>query len=304
MKRVFIIHGWAGWPEEAWFPWLKVELENKGFVVSVPAMPDAAAPKMESWIPFLAQLVGKADSQTFFVGHSIGCQTIIRYLETLPANIKIGGCVFVAGWYDLRNLDTEEEKRIAGPWVKTPRNDAKIKNILSDKAIAIFSDDDPWVDSKNIIDWQVKAGAQTLLLRGQGHFNEESGIKELPEALKAVLELATPRTISLGDFAKLDIRMGKVLAAERIPNADKLLKLTIDTGEGSPRTICSGIAQFYKPEELIGKLVPVLANLAPRRMKGIESQGMVLMASDTADGGRTPVLLLPMKALPPGSPVQ
>lgn len=85
--------------------------------------------------------------------------------------------------------------------------------------------------------------------------------------------------ISYEDFDKLDLRVGKVLEAEKVPKADKLLKLTVDLGF-EKRTILSGIAEYYKPEELIGKLVTVVANLAPRKIRGIESQGMLLMAGN------------------------
>jgi methionyl-tRNA synthetase len=85
--------------------------------------------------------------------------------------------------------------------------------------------------------------------------------------------------ISFEDFAKIDLRVGKVIAAEKVEKADKLLKLTIDMG-AEQRTVVSGIAQQYKPEELTGKLVTLDANLKPRKMRGIESQGMILMAED------------------------
>ncbi len=305
MKRVFIIHGWDGNPNEGWFPWMKAELEKRGFSVMIPLMPDAATPKLETWIPFIAGQVGKVDEQTYFIGHSIGCQAIIRYLSTLPVETKIGGAVFVAGWYDVRNLETEEEKQIAGPWVETPRDDVKIKKILNGQAAAIFSDDDKWVDLKNIDHWKEKAGVQnTILMSGKGHFNDESGTKELPEALNALLGLAKPKLITIDEFAKSDIRIGKIVNAERITGADKLLKLTIDLGEGAPRTICSGVAQYYQPEELVGKKVPVITNLPPRKMKGIESQGMVLFGIDETNGGHAPVMLNPHKDLPEGSPVQ
>lgn len=81
------------------------------------------------------------------------------------------------------------------------------------------------------------------------------------------------------DFDKIDLRVGKVLTAERVPKADKLLKLTVDLGS-EQRTILSGIAEYYQPEELVGKLVTVVANLAPRKIRGIESQGMLLMAGN------------------------
>lgn len=85
--------------------------------------------------------------------------------------------------------------------------------------------------------------------------------------------------ITYDDFDKIDLRVGKVLEAERVPKADKLLKLTVDLGF-EKRTILSGIAEYYKPEELVGKLVTVVANLAPRKIRGIESQGMLLMAGN------------------------
>jgi methionyl-tRNA synthetase len=87
--------------------------------------------------------------------------------------------------------------------------------------------------------------------------------------------------IQYDDFAKLDIRTGTILAAEAVPKADKLLKLTIDIGI-EKRTVVSGIAKHFKPEEVVGKKVLLLANLAPRKLRGVESQGMVLMAEDAA----------------------
>lgn len=90
-------------------------------------------------------------------------------------------------------------------------------------------------------------------------------------------------TISYDDFSKLDIRVGTVLECVKVPKADKLLKFTIDDGFGEHRTIVSGISKFYKPEELVGKQVCFIANLAPRKLKGIESQGMILSALN-ADG--------------------
>jgi methionyl-tRNA synthetase len=88
--------------------------------------------------------------------------------------------------------------------------------------------------------------------------------------------------IAFDDFAKMDLRIGTIVEAEKVPKADKLLKLTVDLGF-EKRTVVSGIALHYKPEEIIGQQVTLLCNLAPRKMKGIESQGMILMAED-ADG--------------------
>ncbi len=85
--------------------------------------------------------------------------------------------------------------------------------------------------------------------------------------------------IDITDFTKVDLRVGQVLSAERIPKADKLLLLSVDVGEEKPRTILAGIAEHYTPEELVGRKIAVVANLKPRKMRGHESQGMLLAAS-------------------------
>jgi methionyl-tRNA synthetase len=86
--------------------------------------------------------------------------------------------------------------------------------------------------------------------------------------------------IEFPDFAKIDLRVGTVTACEKVEKADKLLKLTVDLGETEPRTIVSGIAMHFTPDEVVGNQVVVVANLAPRKMRGIESEGMILMAED------------------------
>ena len=85
--------------------------------------------------------------------------------------------------------------------------------------------------------------------------------------------------VTFDDFSKMDIRVGQVMAAEKVEKADKLLKLTVNTGLDT-RTVVSGIAEHYSPEEVIGKKVSILMNLAPRKIRGVESQGMILMAED------------------------
>jgi len=105
--------------------------------------------------------------------------------------------------------------------------------------------------------------------------------------------------IAFDDFSRLDIRIGKVVHAEAMPKSDKLLKLVVDSGL-EKRTILSGIAKHYKPEDLIGKQVTFIANLAPRKMMGVESNGMILMAEDK-DG--TLRLIRPIDEVSPGSRV-
>lgn len=107
--------------------------------------------------------------------------------------------------------------------------------------------------------------------------------------------------ISFEEFAKLDLRAGTITSAERIPKADKLLKLAIEIGEAAPRTVVSGIAQHFEPEKLIGQQVLLLCNLEPRKMRGVESHGMVLMGEDA--NGKL-VFVQPSAAVPNGSEVR
>ncbi|MBV8069151.1 MAG: methionine--tRNA ligase [Acidobacteriaceae bacterium] len=110
---------------------------------------------------------------------------------------------------------------------------------------------------------------------------------QTPPASAAEPGEADQNLISIDDFAKLDLRVGEVTAAETVKGADKLLHLKVDIGEAQPRTIVAGIALAYKPEQLVGRKVVIVANLQPRKLRGLTSQGMIVAAS--TDGG-LPVL--------------
>ncbi|MCA1592228.1 MAG: methionine--tRNA ligase [Acidobacteria bacterium] len=105
--------------------------------------------------------------------------------------------------------------------------------------------------------------------------------------------------INIDDFVKVEMRVGEILTAERVPKADKLLRFTIDLGEAAPRQILAGIAQYYEPENLIGRKVAVVSNLQPRKLRGFESQGMVLAASVGEEG--RPVLATFTEDVPNGA---
>jgi methionyl-tRNA synthetase len=102
-------------------------------------------------------------------------------------------------------------------------------------------------------------------------------------AASAAAAQAAPEKIGIEDFAKVEMRVGQIKTAERIVGADKLLKLTVDIGT-EIRQICAGIAQFYEPEKLIGRKVAVVVNLAPRKLRGVESNGMIVAASVGPEG--------------------
>jgi methionyl-tRNA synthetase len=118
-------------------------------------------------------------------------------------------------------------------------------------------------------------------------------------------EAAVKPEISFEEFAKVDLRVARIVEAEDHPNADRLLKLRLDDGSGEDRQICAGIKGHYEPGELIGKRIVIVANLAARKIRGEESRGMLLAASDSSKGSeeRAVVLLTPMGEIGAGATV-
>ena len=195
VKRVFIIHGWEGSPGEGWYPWLKKELEKKGFEVYVPEMPNTEHPKIDEWTSKIKEIIPNPDENTFFVGHSIGGQAILRYLEKLQDDVKIGGVIFVSGWFDLTEFSytkepeyEEESRRITKPWIKSPINFDKIRE-HSGNFVAIFSDNDPYVLLSNKEIFEKNLGAKIIIEKNKGHFREEDNIKELPIVIEELLKM-------------------------------------------------------------------------------------------------------------------
>ena len=122
----------------------------------------------------------------------------------------------------------------------------------------------------------------------------------MSEAGKPVPGVSPPTQISIDDFQKIALRVGVVVAAENHPNADRLLVLKVDLGEGAPRQLVAGIRGTYQASDLIGKQVVVVANLKPATLRGLESQGMALAASDESGI----FLVSPERPVRPGSTVK
>lgn len=133
--------------------------------------------------------------------------------------------------------------------------------------------------------------------RSEQQESTEPAVATEAPAAPAIQPLAPQ--IAIDDFVKIDLRVATVLEAERVPKADKLLKLIVDAGEGTPRQILAGIAQYYSPEQMIGRKIVVVANLAPRKLRGFESNGMLLAASVGEEG--QPVLASFLEAVPNGA---
>jgi len=180
------MHGWGGSPKETRFLRLKKELESRDYKVEVPEMPDTEHPKIDAWVSKLREIVGEVDEKTYFVDHSIGCQTIMRYLESLPENVKVGGVIFVAGWVNLilKEIEKEGVMEIAKPWLETPLNWAKITKHTKN-FIAIFSDDDQYVPLSDTKIFKEKLGAEIIVLKGKGH-----NIIDLSIVRDKILEMA------------------------------------------------------------------------------------------------------------------
>jgi methionine--tRNA ligase beta chain len=105
--------------------------------------------------------------------------------------------------------------------------------------------------------------------------------------------------ISFEDFQKIDLRVAKIIKAEKIEGSEKLLKLEVNLGK-EIRQIVAGIAKFYQPEDLVGKEIVVVANLEPKKLMGLESQGMLLAADDNGK----PIILIPEKEVAPGTKIR
>lgn len=187
-KRVIIAHGWDGNPDEGWFPWLKKELETRGFGVIIPQLPETDTPRIQNWVPALAEAIGEINEQTYLVGHSMGCQAILRYLESLPEGKIAGGVVFVAGFFKrLTGLEDDDEVReIARHWLETPIDLGRVKKHIKN-SVAIFSDNDPYVSLDNQNDFKNLLGSRIIVERQKGHFDD---CFELPVVLDSLLDLA------------------------------------------------------------------------------------------------------------------
>jgi hypothetical protein len=188
MKRLFIVHGWGGRPDKGWLGWLNAESTKRGFKVVAELMPEPEFPKIGPWVSKLKELVGTPDGDTYFVGHSIGVQTIIRYLESLPENSRVGGAIFVAGWFNLKKLDTDEEKEVAGPWLSTPIDLKKVRTIIS-RSVALFSDDDPYVPVEDSRLFRDGLDSKIIIERNKGHF-VEGEIGKMPVVLDELMRIS------------------------------------------------------------------------------------------------------------------
>ena len=189
MKKVFLVHCWDGTSNDGWYPWIEQELKKYNAEVIRFDMPNTANPTIEEWVSTLNEKVDKLDEETYFMGHSIGCQTIIRYLETKEIT-KIGGILFVAPWLDLlpEAVEDEDSYNTAYPWIHTPINFAKVKE-FSENINCIFSNDDYFVDLNQEQEFKQKLNAKTIIVNEKGHISQDDDVFELDEILELSKEM-------------------------------------------------------------------------------------------------------------------
>jgi len=183
MNKIYMVHCWDGTKDDGWYPWLDKELTNKGNKVFRFNMPNTANPKIEEWVSFLDKQVDSLDENTYFIGHSIGCQTILRYLETKEVT-KIGGILFVAPWLDLLEyaVSDDESLNTAKPWLEEKIDFEKVKK-YTNNIRCIFSDNDYFVSIDEKEKFEKLLGAKTIIVNGKGHISQDDEVYELKEIL-------------------------------------------------------------------------------------------------------------------------
>ena len=193
-KRVFIIHGLGALPAGNWFPWTKNELESRDFEVVAAKMPNPNFPKLNQWLEKVSGTVGDVDEETFLIGHSLGSFTILKYLESLPEDTKLGGIILVSGFLNINFLDDKITSKvlrlILKDFSKEINDFEKIKRIC--KNIIIFhSDNDPLVPFEQGVNLHKELGGKFNVIHNGQHLNAGTGNNEFPELVEELLKISS-----------------------------------------------------------------------------------------------------------------
>lgn len=182
MRRVIILHGWTGHSQENWFPWLKEQLEKKGFAVETPDFPDSYFPKLRQWLKTLKKTIGIPDKYLILIGHSLGAVTVLRYLETLPQKKKIKAAILVAGFV---TPEVKVDSKELIDFLTSPWDWSKIRR-RAKYFFVINSDNDPYIPLSEAHLLAKNLHQKLILLKNQGHFNIKSNpkYKRFPFLLK------------------------------------------------------------------------------------------------------------------------
>jgi len=184
IRKIILVHGWDGSPERGWWPWMRAECKKLGLQVHAPQLPGGENPQLPKWVDTIASLVGDDTASTILVGHSLGCDAILRYVERLSPAQRIVAIVLVAPFFD--ETDIEDLKEFNGQAV----NIGRVK-IVAQQKVAFFSSDDPHIPLKEGIEYQHRLGAQIHILKNRGHFTPDDKCVSIPEVLEAVKKIIT-----------------------------------------------------------------------------------------------------------------
>jgi predicted alpha/beta hydrolase family esterase len=170
-RPLFIVPRWAGRPDTDFYSWLEAQIrEARQGISSVRTldMPNPAQPTIEAWVGALGRAVGPTPApSTVLMGHSVGCQTVLRYLATLPPGQAVDGVLLVAAWWD---VDKPWESIV--PWIETPLDLARVR-AAARRFVVLLSDNDPFTadHARNRRLWEERLGAEAVLVPGARHFN-------------------------------------------------------------------------------------------------------------------------------------
>lgn len=190
MKKVYLIPARGAHANDLWYPWVKSTLEQVSYVVTVGHMPNPDRPQKAEWVSALQSQISEVDADTYFIGHSVGCQAILRFLDRLPAGTRCGGVVLVAGWIRVPNWEgrSQEQKAILDDWLNPTLDLSKVAN-RSKGFTAIFSDNDEFVPQANWAICEQELHAKLLVKQRAGHF-EGRDMVEFPEVVIAIVEMS------------------------------------------------------------------------------------------------------------------
>ncbi|OQP84250.1 hypothetical protein BTR14_20080 [Rhizobium rhizosphaerae] len=175
LAKAVIVHGYMANPSAHWFPWLGRALERHGLDVTIAAMPESQAPRPDVWAETLQVLLPEPDETTLFIGHSLGCITLLRHLSRLPAGARIGGYVLVSGFdRPLPNLPDLDD------FTTEPLDYDALKR-MTDVRLSIYSDNDTIVDPAYSRALAAALNTAEIERPGAGHFLASEGVTELPE---------------------------------------------------------------------------------------------------------------------------
>ncbi|MAG60978.1 hypothetical protein CL619_04280 [archaeon] len=183
MATVFMIHGSFGNPDENWFPWLKNQLITAGFEVIIPSFPTPDGQSLKAWRYIFLEFENKINSETIFVGHSLGPAFILDILEKI--DVKVKACFFVSGF--LGFLENSEFDEVNKTFIEREFDWEKITSNC-ENFLMYHSDNDPYVPLKKAEELKKKLKCELKIISGAGHFNEATGCLEFPMLFKEIIK--------------------------------------------------------------------------------------------------------------------